>query len=226
MIYDSFSRGSGRGRVPRHEFHGRRRALAQLPELNPDIKYTATYWDASLHDPERLAIDVLRDGRAAGHDRARAANYTAAVGVDGGRVVLRDGQTGAETPFAASVVINASGPWTDLTNLALGDPTGYMGGTKGAHIVLDHPELLAATGGRELFFENSDGRIVLIYPLKGRVLVGTTDLEHDMADPIECTEAEVDYFIELIGQILPEIEVNREPDRVPVRGRAPAAGAW
>ena len=58
-----------------------------------------------------------------------------------------------------------------------------MGGTKGSHIVLDNPELLAATGGRELFFEHDDGRIVLIYPLKGRVLVGTTDLEHDMAEP-------------------------------------------
>jgi glycerol-3-phosphate dehydrogenase len=74
--------------------------------------------------------------------------------------------------------------------------------------VLDHPELLAATRGRELFFENADGRIVLIYPLKGRVLVGTTDLEHDMRDPIVCTEAEVDYFIDLIGQVLPRIEVQ------------------
>jgi glycerol-3-phosphate dehydrogenase len=207
VIYDSFSRSGGR--VPRHEFHGRRRSLAQLPALNPDVKYTATYWDASLHDPERLALDVLRDGRAAGGDRARAANYTAAVGVDRGRVVLRDAETGAETAFAASVVINASGPWTDLTNLALGDPTAHMGGTKGSHIVLDHPELLAATGGRELFFENKDGRIVLIYPLKGRVLVGTTDLEHNMADPIVCTEAEVDYFIDLVRQVLPDIEVNR-----------------
>jgi glycerol-3-phosphate dehydrogenase len=123
--------------------------------------------------------------------------------------VLRDMVSGREVPFAASVVINASGPWTDLTNLALGDPTAYMGGTKGSHIVLDHPELLAATGGRELFFENADGRIVLIYPLKGRVLVGTTDLEHDMREPIECTEAEVDYFIDLIGQVLPQIDVDR-----------------
>ncbi|MDQ7878683.1 glycerol-3-phosphate dehydrogenase/oxidase [Microbacterium sp. QXD-8] len=212
VIYDSFSRGGGvfgGGTVPRHTFHGRKRSLAQLPLLNPDVKYTATYWDASLHDPERLALDVLRDGRAAGGDRARAANYTAAVGVDAGRVVLRDAATGAETPFTASVVVNASGPWTDQTNLALGDPTRYMGGTKGSHIVLDHPQLLAATGGRELFFENEDGRIVLIYPLKGRVLVGTTDLEHDMGDPIVCTEAEVDYFIELIGQVLPSIAVER-----------------
>lgn len=212
VIYDSFSRGGGlfgRGTVPRHTFHGRRRSLAQLPDLNPGVKYTATYWDASLHDPERLALDVLRDGRTAGGDRARAANYTAAVGVKDGRVVLQDAETGAETAFTASVVINASGPWTDLTNLALGDPTRYMGGTKGSHVVLDHPELLAATGGRELFFENADGRIVLIYPLKGRVLVGTTDLEHDMADPVVCTEAEVDYFIDLIGQVLPHVVVDR-----------------
>lgn len=207
VIYDSFSRGGGR--VPRHTFRGRQRSLKDLPALNPGVKYTATYWDASLHDPERLAIDVLRDGRRAGADKARAANYAAAAGVEDGKVLIRDMVTGRELPFAASVVINASGPWTDLTNLALGDPTRYMGGTKGSHIVLDNPELLAATGGRELFFENADGRIVLIYPLKGRVLVGTTDLEHDMRDAAVCTEAEVDYFIDLIGQVLPEIAVDR-----------------
>jgi glycerol-3-phosphate dehydrogenase len=212
VIYDSFSRGGGffrQSTVPRHTFLGRRRSLEQLPHLNPGLKYTATYWDASLHDPERLALDVLADGLAAGRERARAANYTAAVGVDDGRIVLQDAETGVQALFKASVVINASGPWTDFTNLALGDPTRYMGGTKGSHIVLDHPELLAATGGRELFFEHKDGRIVLIYPIKGRVLVGTTDLEHDMADPIVCTEAEVDYFIDLIGQVLPDVPVAR-----------------
>ncbi|MBZ6371683.1 MAG: glycerol-3-phosphate dehydrogenase/oxidase [Microbacterium hominis] len=212
VIYDSFSRGGGllgKGTVPRHAFHGRKRSLEQLPQLNPGVRYTATYWDASLRDPERLALDVLRDGLAAGGDRARAANYTEAVGADGGKVTLRDGVTGEEFVFTASVVVNASGPWTDLTNLALGDPTHYMGGTKGSHIVLEHEELLAATGGRELFFEHSDGRIVLIYPLKGRVLVGTTDLEHDMREPIVCTEAEIDYFFELIAHVFPGIAVDR-----------------
>ncbi|MFT4220514.1 MAG: glycerol-3-phosphate dehydrogenase/oxidase [Microbacterium sp.] len=213
VIYDSFSRGSvgagpWEGKVPRHEFHGRKRSLEELPRLNPEVKYTATYWDASLHDPERLALDVLRDGLAAGGDRARAANYTAAVGAEGGRVLLR-GEHGEQAAFAASVIVNASGPWTDLTNLALGEPTAYMGGTKGSHIVLDHPELLAAVDGRELFFEHSDGRIVLIYPLKGRVLVGTTDLEHDMRDEVVCTEAEVDYFFTLIVQVFPDIAVDR-----------------
>ena len=208
VIYDSFSRGGGR--VPRHEFDGRRRSLEQLPELNRGVKYTATYWDASLHDPERLALDVLRDGHAAGGDRARAANYAPAVGVEDGKVLLRDAVSGEEFAFTASVVVNATGPWTDITNDALEQPTTWMGGTKGSHIVLDNDELLAATGGRELFFEHSDGRIVLIYPLKGRVLVGTTDLEHDMADEIVCTEAEVDYFLDLISHVFPAVPVDRE----------------
>jgi glycerol-3-phosphate dehydrogenase len=208
VIYDSFSRGGGR--VARHAFHGRTRSRRILPDLNPETRYTATYWDASLHDPERLALDVLQDGIVAGRGRARAANYVAAVEGRNGAVLLQDAETGEQVEFTASVVVNASGPWTDLTNAALGEPTRFMGGTKGSHIVLDNPELLAATAGREIFFEHSDGRIVLIYPLKGRVLVGTTDLEHDMRDEIVCTDAEVDYFFELIGHVFPRIRVDRD----------------
>ncbi|WP_395243791.1 glycerol-3-phosphate dehydrogenase/oxidase [Agromyces sp. MMS24-K17] len=205
-IYDAFSRDGGT--VPRHRFHGRSRSLAELPALNPDLKYTATYYDASMHDPERLALDALRDGLAAG-PHARAANHLEAVGLGAAGVRVRDRETGAEFDLASEVVVNASGPWTDLTNAALGRPTTYMGGTKGSHIVLDHPELLAATGGREIFFEHEDGRIVLIYPLHGRVMVGTTDLEHDLREPAVCTEEEVDYFFDLVRHVFPAVEVDR-----------------
>ncbi|WP_120338043.1 glycerol-3-phosphate dehydrogenase/oxidase [Cryobacterium soli] len=206
VLYDSFSRDGGS--VPKHEFHGRKKSLARLPRLNPGLKYTATYYDASMHDPERLALDVLRDGLDAGR-HARAANYVEAVGMDADGVRLRNTITGEEFSFAADVVVNTSGPWTDLTNTALGQASTYMGGTKGSHIVLDHPELLEATGGGEIFFENNDGRIVLIYPLAGRVLIGTTDLEHDMTQPIRTTEDEIDYFFDLVKHVFPDIEVNR-----------------
>ncbi|MBK0421050.1 glycerol-3-phosphate dehydrogenase/oxidase [Leucobacter sp. CSA2] len=211
VIYDLFSRGGGR--VPRHKFSGRERSLRDLPRLNPAIKYTATYFDASMHDPERLALDVLADGTAAGvsrkNERARAANYLPAVGFADGAVRLRDAVSGEEFSFTAPVVINASGPWTDLTNADLGLPTRFMGGTKGSHIVLDHPELLDATAGRELFFEHSDGRIVLIYPLKDRVMVGTTDIDADPAAPSVCTDDEIDYFFDLIPHVFPGISVDR-----------------
>ncbi len=205
-LYDSFSRDGGS--VPRHEFRGRKESLRQLPALNPDLKYTATYYDASMHDPERLALDVLHDGLAAG-PHARAANYLEAVGIDEDGVRLRDTVSGEVFSMTADVIVNTTGPWTDLTNKALGRPSNYMGGTKGSHIVLDNPALLEATDGREIFFEHEDGRIVLIYPLKGRVLVGTTDLEHDMTQPIRCTEAEVDYFFELVAHVFPSIAVDR-----------------
>ncbi|WP_061963241.1 glycerol-3-phosphate dehydrogenase/oxidase [Demequina aurantiaca] len=205
-IYDTFSRDNGS--VPRHQFHGRKRSLEQLPQLNPEVKYTATYFDASVHSPERLALDVMLDGVRAG-ERATAVNYVEAVAMTDQGVTLRDRETGVEFDLTADVVVNASGPWTDLTNGALGRDTTFMGGTKGSHIVLDNEELLAATDGREIFFEHKDGRIVLVYPLHGRVLVGTTDLEADPRDDAVCTNEEIDYFFNLLGEVFPSIQVER-----------------
>ncbi|MGH8118749.1 MAG: glycerol-3-phosphate dehydrogenase/oxidase [Rhodanobacteraceae bacterium] len=206
LLYDAFSHAGGT--LPRHVFHGTAATHRELPCLNPAVKYTATYFDASVQQPERLALDVLLDGLAAGA-HARAANYVGAVGADAGGIRLRDTLSGAVFTISADLVINATGPWTDLTNALLGESTRYMGGTKGSHIVLDQPELLEACAGREIFFENSDGRIVLIYPLRGKVMVGTTDVNADVRTPARCTDAEIDYFIELVARVFPDIPIDR-----------------
>jgi glycerol-3-phosphate dehydrogenase len=224
-LYDSFSRDGGT--VPRHQFRGHKRALAELPGLRPDVKYTATYFDASVHNPERLTLDVLQDGEKAGHpsganpqgSTARASNYLSLKSMTGepnrgtgkgSTVRLRDELTGEEFDFTADVIVNTTGAWVDLTNEAMGAASTFMGGTKGSHIVLDHPELLAACRGREIFFEHTDGRIVLIYPMGDRVLVGTTDIDADMAQDAVCTDAEIEYFFELIGHVFPNIPVKRD----------------
>lgn len=205
-LYDTF--GRFKGRLPRHEFLGKKKSLAELPYLNKDVKYTAHYYDAAIEQPERLAVELLNDGLAAG-PHARAANYVEAVGFRDGELVLKDVTTGDEFGFRASAVLNASGPWTDKTNAALGHSSRFMGGTKGSHIVIDNPELFAACDGREIFFENNDGRIVLMYPLLGRVLVGTTDIPIDNPDDAECTEEEVDYFFNLAKHVFPTIALDR-----------------
>ena len=206
-LYDAFSRAGGA--VPRHKFVGRKASLAQLPRLRPDVKYTATYFDASVHNPERLTLDVLKDGLAA-NPRSRAVNYVSAVGSNAEGIILRDELTGDVFPVQADVVVNATGAWVDGTNSSLGQPSRFMGGTKGSHIVLDDPELLAACAGREIFFEHSDGRIVLIYPMGERVLVGTTDIDTDMDTPALCTDAEIDYFFDLIHHVFPTVRVSRD----------------
>lgn len=206
-IYDAFSRDGGS--VPRHRFLGRTTSLAELPALNPALKYTATYFDASVHDPERLAIDLLQDAlQTGGH--ARSVNYAAAVGQTSDGVVIEDRVTGQRVEFSADVVVNATGAWADLTNDAIATGTRYMGGTKGSHIVVDHAELHAACAGREIFFENNDGRIVLIYPIKGRVLIGTTDLKADVRETPVITPDEVDYFFDLVAQVFPGIVIPRD----------------
>lgn len=225
-LYDSFSRDGGS--VPRHQFRGRKRALAELPHLNPGIKYAATYFDASVHNPERLTLDVLQDGEKAGRGSggpagatARASNYLSlqsmapGTALEGGgsdagsSVRLRDELTGEVFDFTADVIVNTTGAWVDLTNEAMGTASRFMGGTKGSHIVLDHPGLLEACRGREIFFEHTDGRIVLIYPMGDRVLVGTTDVDADMSQDAVCTDGEIGYFLELIGHVFPDIPVDR-----------------
>ncbi len=221
-LYDSFSRDGGT--VPRHQFRGRKRALAELPALRPDLKYAATYFDASVHNPERLTFDVLQDGEKAGAaagqgGTARASNYLSLQSMThqpnpgngrGGTVRLRDELTGEEFDFTAEVVVNTTGAWVDATNAAMGTASSFMGGTKGSHIVLDNPALLAACRGREIFFEHTDGRIVLIYPMGDRVLVGTTDVDADMNEDAVCTDEEISYFFDLIGHVFPAIAVSRE----------------
>ena len=205
MLYDLF--GRNQGKRPRHSCLGRQRSLAEMPHMNPDIRFTATYYDAAMDNPERLALDVLRDGVEVG-DHAQAFNYVSAVGWESEGVVLRDELSGETFTVAADVVVNTSGPWTDLTNEALGQPTNYMGGTKGSHIVLDNPTLFEACDGREIFFENSDGRIVLMYPIMNRVLVGTTDTPVDMRDEVVCTDEEVEYFFDLVSRVFPHIDID------------------
>ena len=71
-----------------------------------------------MHDPERIALDVLRDGIEAGGGRTQAVNYVSAVGADANGVRVRDEVSGEEFSVKTKVVLNTAGPWTDLANAA------------------------------------------------------------------------------------------------------------
>ncbi len=207
MMYDAYT-GSQRT-VPRHTFYSRTESLKKWDKLNPEIVNTAVYYDGLISNPERLALELALDAEAE-NPNARALNYVSLVSGSGKNVILRDELTDETVEIEPKLVINAAGPWIDFANHSLGVTTKFIGGTKGSHLVLNHPELRKAIGDNEFFFENKDGRIVLIFPLQDRVLVGTSDIKIEHPDDARCTDEEVDYFVEMTARVFPNIKVTRE----------------
>ena len=207
ILYDAYT---GKQRtVPRHKFLSRQQSLEKWMQLNPDIVNTAVYYDGAILQPERLAMDLILDAEVE-NPNARALNYVSMIGGSEDVIMLRDELTDETYDVRPKLVINAAGPWIDFTNKKLGLSTGFIGGTKGSHIVVKHDELRKEIGEYEFFFENEDGRIVLIYPLYDRVLIGTSDIPMENPDEAFCTDEEIDYFLSLTSRIFPGIHLTRE----------------
>lgn len=207
MMYDWFT--GPQQSMPFHKVMLRKSSLEQFPRLNNEIVCTATYYDAWMPYPERLCLELIQDAEA-DNPEAIAVNYLAAVDGSADSVVLKDEVSGETITVKPRIVINAAGPWIDFVNQAMGQSTRFIGGTKGSHIVIDHPELAGIIGDHEFFFENKDGRIVLIFPYLGRVMIGTTDIRIDNPDEAICTEDEVDYMLDLVKRVFPDVTVRRD----------------
>ncbi len=205
MMYDWFTRGQ-QG-LPNHRMIGRSESLDLRPQINHDIVCTANYYDAWMPYPERICMELIMDAEAA-NPAAHALNYVSLVDGAGDKVVLKDELTGSTYTVKPKIVLNAAGPWIDLANRAIGQQTQFIGGTKGSHILVDNPELREMLRGNEVFFENKDGRICLIFPMLDKVIIGTTDIRSDIPDPI-CTDEEVDYMIELVSYVFPGTKIDR-----------------
>jgi len=193
--------------MPRHRFRSRRAALALRPALNPDVICTATYYDAKITYPERLCLELVLDAESACPE-ARALNYVRLQSAAGDTVVLHDEVSGETCAVRPRIVVNATGPWIDCTNRGLGRASSFIGGTKGSHIVLDHPELVEATGNEMIYFVNRDGRICIFYAVHGKIMAGATDIPTDNPEAV-CDVAEVDYILEAMRLAFPAIHVDR-----------------
>jgi glycerol-3-phosphate dehydrogenase len=209
MMYDAYTGAQdGQRAVPKHQFLSRKKSLEQWRLLNPEVVNTAVYYDGLIQQPERLAVEALLDAEAE-NPNARALNYVSMIGGGEDALMLRDEMTDETYEVKPKLVINAAGPWIDFTNRKLGFSSGYIGGTKGSHLIVQHPELSRTIGDHEFFFENEDGRIVLILPLYDCILIGTSDIPVENPDEARCTDEEIDYFLGMVKRVFPGIELTR-----------------
>ena len=205
MMYDAYT---GRRRtVPRHKFFSRRKSLKKWEHLNPKIVNTAVYYDGAILQPERLTVEIMLDAEQE-NSNAHALNYMSMVGGMEDTIILRDELTDENFDVKPKLVINATGAWIDSSNRKLGLSSRFIGGTKGSHIVVKHDKLREAIGENEFFFENKDGRIVLIFPLYDKVLIGTSDIAVENPDEVRCTDEETAYFLEMVQRVFPSLNLT------------------
>ncbi|MBK8022597.1 MAG: glycerol-3-phosphate dehydrogenase/oxidase [Chloroflexi bacterium] len=207
MLYDWFTRSNRK--TPTHRMLNREEALRKHPKLNPAVIGAATYYDCQMPQAERIGVEITLDAEAESPN-AHALNYCSIVDGAVDTVELRDEISGETFDVKPKLVINAGGAWIDFVNRKMNKPTRFIGGTKGSHIVVDHPELARVIDGSCIFFENTDGRLAIFMPFYDKVIIGATDIRTDEPDQAVCDEDEIAYFLQFADRVLPGIKVTRD----------------
>jgi glycerol-3-phosphate dehydrogenase len=182
-------------------------------------RWLGSYWDAQMIYPECFVAALLEDTRLAADQAGVEFTLYTYHGVrrDDTRLMISPVQPGGSSAEPVRVlqpaaVVNATGAWVDyaLRGLDITAPR-KIGGTKGTHFLTNQPALSAALGGRGLYAQASDGRPVFVLPLGSSVLVGTTDTAYD-EEPGQAvaTESELEYLLELVRQLLPQVPLTRD----------------
>ncbi len=204
-LYDAIV---GRNRMlPRHRFRGKAATRAAWPALRRDLRFSATYHDAWISHPERLGMELIGDA-CARNPEALALNYARLSHASGG-LTLTDGEGDLHLPVSAKVIVNATGAWIDQSAASLGAKLSerLVSGTKGSHLILNNPALMAALDGHMIYYEHSDGRVCIVFPYLGRVLAGSTDLRVNEAGRTACSDEERDYILAALQALFPAIPV-------------------
>lgn len=207
--------------VPGHRHLSGERLHELAPYLPEDVPSGFSFFDARVHSPERLALELALNARTHGAVIANHATVTAINAAGGAVISVSVEAGGASFELPTNVVINAAGPWVDAVNEHGGLPgVELLGLTRGTHIVVD----LDAPPGRDAIFSTarSDGRVFFAVPQGDLLLIGTTDERFD-GDPgdIRPSSEDIDYLLEEARALMPGRDITRERVRYAYAGLRP-----
>ncbi|MFF2324279.1 glycerol-3-phosphate dehydrogenase/oxidase [Agrobacterium sp. NPDC058088] len=204
-LYDLFGRHFQT--MPNHLMLSKSSIASLMPELTKRVVAAGIYYEARISHAERLGLELLLDGQE-DNPEARALNHVSPSGTAGGEIILTDTLSGATATVTADIVVNAGGAWIDAINDKLGVVSKHMGGSKGSHLIVRNKRLYDALGGRMVYFGSADGRVNLLYPFMGNVLVGSTDIPVNDPDAAFCEETERQYLSHITREVFPDIEIQ------------------
>ena len=154
---------------------GRREALEQAPGLRAErLQGAHLYGDCQTNDA-RLVLETVLDAQSAGATVVPRVMVTHLLRDRRGQVRgahARDQLSGAELEIRASVVVNATGPFSDAFDRGRHN----LRPTLGVHVVFEARDL--PHHDRAMVLRSPrDGRLVFLLPHGPRTIVGTTDTD-------------------------------------------------
>jgi glycerol-3-phosphate dehydrogenase len=178
-------------------------ARALEPGLGGERLVAAIAYRDGVVDDARLVLRLIFDAVANG---ARALNHVEATLVESaGRVTgarLVDRLDGSEAEVSAAVTVHAGGVWAGA---APGAPT--LRPLRGSHLVFPRAALPLRHG--LAWLHPRDRRPVFAHVWEGAVLVGTTDVDHPVAEvPATISPAEADYLVEALRLPFPALRIG------------------
>ena len=187
--------------------------LERAPQLKQEgLLGGGEYLDYRNNDA-RLVIENIK---RANQDGALVASRVKAVGYlkdEKGKVIgvkAEDVLTGNHFEIKARIVINTTGPWSDVVRNLDNDEQQIqqMRPTKGVHLVIDNSKIKVPNA---TYFDTGlgDGRMVFVIPRENKTYFGTTDTDYrgDLKHPI-VTQEDVDYLLGIVNNRFPDVNIT------------------
>ena len=192
-LYDALSYDTS---LPSHRMLSAADARALDPALaGVDVRGAASYYDARVDLPERLALENALDAERRG---ATIFNYMEATSFASAgpevRVRVRDRLLGDETEIRGRLAVNATGAWVSRG----------IRRTKGVHVVV--PQI---TRQALVIFSAVDRRLMFAIPRGGQTWLGTTDTNY-AGDPADAraTREDVQYVLASFAHVFPQLAMK------------------
>jgi len=204
-LYDALA---GKLNIARSRRLNRDETIARIPNVATENLLGGVVYHDAQFDDARLALALAQT--AADHG-ATLLNYARVVALrkPGGLVVegvdVIDQETGARHRIEGSVVVNATGIFTDTVRyLDDASTRGMLTPSQGVHLVLDRS--FQPSDAAIMVPQTDDGRVLFVIPWHGRVLVGTTDtaMDHPEIEP-RALDEEVEFILRNAARYLEHV---------------------
>lgn len=188
--------------------------LKEAPTIKEEGLINGGLYLDYVNDDARLTIEILKKAHELG---ILVTNYVKAIDFlydSNGHIVgvlAKDLLSDETFEIHATVVVNATGPWSDeVRNLQKVVEEDRMYPTKGIHLVVNGEKLPV---NRTVYTDTGleDERMIFIIPRGNKTYFGTTDTpyEGDLIEPPITTE-DVDYLLEAVNNRFPKSNLTMD----------------